>query len=1056
MAQKRVRPNAFDEHTSIDLDMNIDGEAARLSRTSLLVGMSVGPGGVMHLRPVSRGNQSLRSTHRRTALSSPPQTRYVADQSTRSSASYAPSTRAPPPSPPTSPLTPNTSLLMPSTNHQTRLPRMNLLLRRGSEPLEIITPASPPITPEPGQEDALETSPFPWRYHEPALMSPTSQPASNPRSSFGWDVNLQTDPSVIRFDSRTGELLAATVPALVAQITSSDTVDYGLMTDVFLCKSSFVDSMHLLQLLHSRYIWANVRGDDVGRRIRVRIFAVFRHWILNYYPDDFAVSEALRNEFVNFVNNLWKLANDRGDAFNKGIARELKRCWVRASDSYITNGRALLSAGFEETASISAGDTTFMQTPKSPRIDSPLFKNMCPADQTRGKTLRKTRSQPFLQIGLLPPPSSAGYPRGGHVRSRSESVSQPTSGVKRVFTSLRTALSKSSQSTPMRRCHQVPSRILAVPRTDLLGVPNVQERLKKVRQEHENNEGNDSLVVEPPTSDPYAEQQAASVLNEAISLWQSTEEPSPNSTHGDDPFIFDHDSKGDTSDEQSPTSEPGHLNAEDMDTNEKGVTPSQSSAELDHRIECILKKQRGLRKLPAGDLRNATHIADLQGMRRTSSTTQSISTIGSAPKSPRTPFFINTAAPEDSADQVLVGLGIRSLEEILKLRDLPEVAAEETGVDAALAKLEGRATGVNTIPNGPQLASSPESSDSSNVNSFPFEQPPGLVMPHMPLNGASEFIMPTELTPPPSGRDTESSRSTVSEDEAVRVSKLFSFGDVAAPRMANPSPICLPRPSQLHRAFVFDHDSQELARHFTMIERDILAEVDWLELLHGWPNPGRLSSLTSWASFPYREKIGGVSVAIARSNLTSNWVTSEVFLTTDNREKVQLVEKYIRIASHTLRFCNFSTTVQIVLGLSSPYLEGLTEVWDAVSHTEAGIYQELKQLVNPQKNWENLRFTMDRASVNAQTGFLPFIGVYLAELVDNSKRPALVHAQGNGEPLVNIQRYRHVASIVKALLNMVHASQRYRFARNVHTFNKCLWIACLNDTDMRRHSGIMV
>ncbi|ODQ51967.1 ras GEF [Saitoella complicata NRRL Y-17804] len=189
---------------------------------------------------------------------------------------------------------------------------------------------------------------------------------------------------------------------------------------------------------------------------------------------------------------------------------------------------------------------------------------------------------------------------------------------------------------------------------------------------------------------------------------------------------------------------------------------------------------------------------------------------------------------------------------------------------------------------------------------------------------------------------------------------------------------------------------------------------------------------------------------------TSNWVTSEVFLTTDNREKVQLVEKYIRIASHTLRFCNFSTTVQIVLGLSSPYLEGLTEVWDAVSHTEAGIYQELKQLVNPQKNWENLRFTMDRASVNAQTGFLPFIGVYLAELVDNSKRPALVHAQGNGEPLVNIQRYRHVASIVKALLNMVHASQRYRFARNVHTFNKCLWIACLNDTDMRRHSGIMV
>ncbi|BFZ62427.1 hypothetical protein YB2330_003521 [Saitoella coloradoensis] len=29
--------------------MNIDGEAARLSRTSLSVGMSVGPGGVMHL-----------------------------------------------------------------------------------------------------------------------------------------------------------------------------------------------------------------------------------------------------------------------------------------------------------------------------------------------------------------------------------------------------------------------------------------------------------------------------------------------------------------------------------------------------------------------------------------------------------------------------------------------------------------------------------------------------------------------------------------------------------------------------------------------------------------------------------------------------------------------------------------------------------------------------------------------------------------------------------------------------------------------------------------------
>ncbi|KAJ6256294.1 hypothetical protein Dda_8791 [Drechslerella dactyloides] len=147
---------------------------------------------------------------------------------------------------------------------------------------------------------------------------------------------LCDDPSIVRYDPRTRDITAATAPRIIAQITSAAFLDYQFMSDFFLTFRAFMTPHDLVLYLMARLKWAIDRGDEIGKVVRVRTFVAIRHWLLNYYADDYVPSLELREKFVQMLNDLSDdvFARLGSDKSNMNIIAELKKCWRKAAVLY--------------------------------------------------------------------------------------------------------------------------------------------------------------------------------------------------------------------------------------------------------------------------------------------------------------------------------------------------------------------------------------------------------------------------------------------------------------------------------------------------------------------------------------------------------------------------------------------------------------------------------------------------------------------------------------------------------------------------------------------------
>jgi len=96
--------------------------------------------------------------------------------------------------------------------------------------------------------------------------------------------------------------------------------------------------LDLVAYLVARLRWAVARNDDIGRVVRVRTFVAIRHWLLNYFGDDFVPSLTLRKKFVSSLNDLTNTVLLGGSQSDIKILGELKKCWRRTCALYWDDG----------------------------------------------------------------------------------------------------------------------------------------------------------------------------------------------------------------------------------------------------------------------------------------------------------------------------------------------------------------------------------------------------------------------------------------------------------------------------------------------------------------------------------------------------------------------------------------------------------------------------------------------------------------------------------------------------------------------------------------------
>lgn len=155
-------------------------------------------------------------------------------------------------------------------------------------------------------------------------------------SIFETLVTVMDDESVVRYASGTRNISAATPARIVAQISSESFMDYELVSDFFLTFRPYLSAGSLLSLLLARLQWAINRLEEDGRIIRIRTFAALRHWILNYFVDDFVPDYKLRAHFCETINRLYDSVKARqgGGMSDLKILVDLKRCWHGKCSTY--------------------------------------------------------------------------------------------------------------------------------------------------------------------------------------------------------------------------------------------------------------------------------------------------------------------------------------------------------------------------------------------------------------------------------------------------------------------------------------------------------------------------------------------------------------------------------------------------------------------------------------------------------------------------------------------------------------------------------------------------
>ncbi|KAG0269886.1 hypothetical protein DFQ27_001730 [Actinomortierella ambigua] len=106
------------------------------------------------------------------------------------------------------------------------------------------------------------------------------------------------------------------------------------------------------------------------------------------------------------------------------------------------------------------------------------------------------------------------------------------------------------------------------------------------------------------------------------------------------------------------------------------------------------------------------------------------------------------------------------------------------------------------------------------------------------------------------------------------------------------------------------------------------------------------------------EESQGIKALIDRFNLTCQWVTTEILSTRDLSERARVVEKFIRIAQTCYNHSNFSSLIQLILGLQSHNVSRLTKTWARVRPKEILMMQDLIEFTSPFNNWKHLRDAM--------------------------------------------------------------------------------------------------
>ncbi|EDO14713.1 hypothetical protein Kpol_316p6 [Vanderwaltozyma polyspora DSM 70294] len=375
---------------------------------------------------------------------------------------------------------------------------------------------------------------------------------------------------------------------------------------------------------------------------------------------------------------------------------------------------------------------------------------------------------------------------------------------------------------------------------------------------------------------------------------------------------------------------------------------------------------------------------------------------------------------------------------LLDIKNIPDESVSGDPLTVALMKLEGTYK-QKLDPNSPIKSDSSGVLDSVkdlDISSIP-SNPNGNTNKRRSLflERRRQTIMNIPITPEATNDEDYKNIIGFTDNVPINIDELFKEYKIEDPRL-------LIKNKANHIPFILMYDSISIAKQLTLIEKEILLEIDWQEMLD-LKSTIEGPHATSWLQLLIQnENLSGIDLAISRFNLVVDWIVSEIVLTTDTKLKRNVIQRYIHVADHCKRMQNYNSMMQIILALNSSTIQKYIETWRLIEPGDLLTWQELKSIPSLDKNHNTVRSLLN--SVDPLKGCIPFIVVYLSDLSLNSeKRDWIIENQ-----IVNYNKHDTGVQIVKNFIQRVQWSKFYDFDVDHELLSKCVYISALSKEEI--------
>jgi son of sevenless len=206
-----------------------------------------------------------------------------------------------------------------------------------------------------------------------------------------------------------------------------------------------------------------------------------------------------------------------------------------------------------------------------------------------------------------------------------------------------------------------------------------------------------------------------------------------------------------------------------------------------------------------------------------------------------------------------------------------------------------------------------------------------------------------------------------------------------------------PPPPFPHAGLRFrDFHPVEVARQLTIAENALFRQVQPHELLD-----------VSWTKKDKETKSPNVLAMIRFSNQVISWISSEIVMPEELRERGVVLNRFIAVAQAALALNNYNAAMEVVSALHNASVYRLQQTWNMLPDETWTAVEALERLFESDDNFKNYRIALERSVPPC----VPYLGRYLSDLLFIEEK----HQRMLDDTLINFGKLDTIASTIGSL-----------------------------------------